>query len=221
MRTPRIVLTAVLCGLAGCSGIVPSGEQPDIRYFTLEAVRPASSRSPSEGTVLRIRPFRITPRYEGRELVYRMDESQWESDFYNKFFLPPSSLLTEEAAGWLTASGLFENVVSADSYVRSTHVLEVNVTALCGDFRSGEGPAAVLEIQAFLLAIREGAPEVVCHRDIAKRIVLRGATVEDLVEGWNRALVEALGDLEDVIAATDVALAAAAGPGEPRDGERP
>jgi cholesterol transport system auxiliary component len=215
MRAHRIVLpVALLVVVAGCSGIVPSGEQPDRHYFVLEATRSGASRTPAEGAVLQIRPLLISPRYQGRDLVYRMDEGKWEADYYNVFFLPPAMMLTEVGTNWLRESSLFESVVNPLSYARPTHMLEGNVVAFYGDFRSAEGPAAVLEIQALLLTEKDGSPVIAFQRNFGKRVPLEDRSVEGLVEGWNRAFAEILTELEAAIAETDLTVASGEAPAE-------
>jgi cholesterol transport system auxiliary component len=209
MRVIPIVLPVLLLTfVVGCSGIVPSGEPVDRNYFAFETKRTGAARSPTAGTVLQIRPVTISPRYQGRELVYRMDEAKWESDFYNSFFMPPVNLITEESAGWLKAAGLFESVVGPSSFVRPTHMIEAHVVALYGDFRTKEGPAAVLEITAFLLEDRAGKPAIALQKRYARRVKLTEQTVEALVEGWNRALTEVLTELEADLAAADLSVRA-------------
>ena len=203
MKAIWIVLPALLV-LVGCSGILPSGEPIDRNLFAFEAKRTGDPRTPTPGTILQIRSLIISPSYQGRELVYRMDEGKWESDYFNLFFMPPAILLTEAGAAWLGESGLFESVVGPSSYVRPTHMIEANIVALYGDFRAKEGPAAVIEIQAFMLVEGEGAPRIGLQKRYAKRVKLSEQTVEALVEGWNRALTEILTEMEQDLAAVDL-----------------
>ena len=90
-------------------------------------------------------------RFEGKELVYRMGDTRYESDFYNAWFLSPSAMLTQQMQDWLRHARLFERVVATSSYMDATHILEGTVTALYGDYRQEGGHKAVVGIQIVLI----------------------------------------------------------------------
>jgi ABC-type uncharacterized transport system auxiliary subunit len=195
-----LLLLAAAVALGGC--VDPTGSYPERRFYTVEAVREGAPREPARGSVLKVRPFRVSRAYEGRELVYRLDEQSYESDFYNAFFVDPASMLTQAVRGWLADARQFEHVVPTDSYLQATHVLEGNLTALYGDFRDRERPAACLEIQIVLLDDTEQPPRIVLHRTYRELVELEDESPAALVTGFGTSLSRALTALEeDIVAA--------------------
>lgn len=181
---------------AGCFDFAK--EYPERRYHDVTAARSGAARAGAAGTVLKVRRFRISPRFEGTELVRRTGESGWEQDYYHVFFVPPAAMMTEEAKRWIAASGLFASVVDFASYAEATHVLEGNVSALYGDARGA--PKAVLELQVFLLDDRVAPPSVMFQKDYKRSVDVADAGAESMVGGWSRALGEILTELEGDLA---------------------
>ncbi len=82
----KILLTLLFIGifvlfplLIGCLNLERS--YPEKRYFILDVSRGEDISSPDTGTVLKVRRFRISSRYEGRGFVYRLADLNYESDF--------------------------------------------------------------------------------------------------------------------------------------------
>ena len=145
--------------MAGCVNLEKG--YPEKRYFILDASRDEDISSPDTENVLTVRRFRVSPKYEGKGLVYRHGELRYESDFYNEFFVSPVSMFTEEIRKRLAGSGLFKHVVDPSSILDTTYVLEGAVTALYGDYRVSTAPKAVLEIQFFLLQETDSNPKII------------------------------------------------------------
>ena len=103
-------ILALLPLLAGCLNIEKSF--PEKRYFIFDVPRHGNPHLRGEGVVLRVQKFHVSPRYREKGLVYRNGDLSYESDFYNRFFILPSSLITEEVSQWLASSGLFQAPVS-------------------------------------------------------------------------------------------------------------
>ncbi len=166
------------------------------RYFILETSRDENISSPDTGKVLTVRRFRVSAKYEGKGLVYRLKELSYESDFYNEFFISPVSMLTEEIRKRLAGSGLFKHVVDPSSLLDSTYVLEGAVTALYGDYRVSTAPKAVMEIQFLLLQETDSNPKIIFQSQYHKEEPLKGNTPDALVKSWNSALSQILTEFE-------------------------
>ena len=166
------------------------------RYFILEASRDEDISSPDTDAVLTVRRLRVSAKYEGKGLVYRLKERSYESDFYNEFFISPASMFTEEIRKRLAVSGLFKHVVDPSSLLDSTYVLEGAVTALYGDYRVSSAPKAVLEIQFLLLQETDVSPKIIFQGQYHKEEPLIGNTPDALVKSWNSALSQILTEFE-------------------------
>jgi ABC-type uncharacterized transport system auxiliary subunit len=186
-------MAALLVLSAGCVGALKS-DYPERRYYTLAVQRPGDAGRPAKEGVLRVRRFTASKLSEGSELVTRKAESEYETDFYNAFFVPPATQLTEQTHRWLGASGLFSAVVGTGSSLPETHVLEGNVIALYEDRR--QAPTAVLELQFMLVRLSSEPSAVIFQKSYRESIAVTGDGPEAVVGGWNGALGRILAALE-------------------------
>ena len=166
-------------------------------YFVLDSFPAENTSPPDTGKVLAVRRLRVSPKYEGKGLVYRLGELNYESDFYNEFFVSPVSMFTEEVRKRLAGSGLFKRVVDPSSLLASAYVLEGAVTVLYGDYRVSTAPKAVMEIQFLLLEETDVNPEIILQRQYHKEEPLNGSTPDALVKSWNTALSQILTEFEN------------------------
>ncbi len=185
------LLLAALC--SGCAG----GRSYAKQQFVLEAARPAQPARPPHDIALAVRDFTIDPVYEGRGLVYRKGESQYESDFYNEFLIAPQSLISGQTRHWLSRSGMFGTVLEPGSLVEPTHILEGTVLVLHGDFRGGKLPQGVMEIRIFLIGGTRAQPEVIFTRDYQVSQPAHAPTAGALVVAFDRCLEQILSALEE------------------------
>ncbi len=181
--------------LSGCLRL--EREHPEKRFFLVEAVRADATRpSEFEDRILQIRRLDISPAFEAASFVYRTGESSWESDYYNAFFTSPDVMLTELTSRWIAASGLFGQVVSPSSLMRSDYLLEGHVVSLYGDYRPGRPPEAVIEIQVLLLRDLPKRPETIVQGNYRASEPVTGNAPGDLVAAWGRGMRSILGDIE-------------------------
>ena len=180
--------------LTGCVNLDKS--YPAKRYFILEASRNKDVVSHETEKTLTVRRVRVTPKYEGKGLVYRLSELSYESDFYNEFFISPASMLTEEIRKRLAESGLFNHVVGTASILDSIYILEGTVTSLYGDYRVKSSPKAVLEIQFFLLQETDNNLKIIFQNQYYKEEPLKDNTPAALVASWNLVFNQILSEFE-------------------------
>ena len=180
--------------LTGCFNFNKSF--PEKRFYVLSASRGEGLLLSQSDAVLRIRRFRVSPRFEGKGFVYRKGNLNYASDFYNEFFTSPASMIAEEVDKWLKGSGLFQYVLSSSSPVEPTVELEGVINALYGDFRDTQVPKAVLEIQFYLVRNVSSRPVIVFQKTYHEEIFIKGNSPDALVTGWNLALEHILTKFE-------------------------
>lgn len=187
----------LLCALVtGCGGL--SKKYPERTYYMFEVPAVKEKQPTVPGAVIDVWKFEISPGSTGNEFIYRMSDVNYKSDFYNQFFRPPSSLLTEVTARYLGDSGLFSGVVTSASQSDANYYLESNVVKLYGDYRAA--PKAVMEIQFFLLQYvvndTEGdSSKIVYSKTYSAEVPIASASAGELMRGWNTALGDILGAL--------------------------
>lgn len=185
--------------LGGCVNLGRS--YPEKHSYILEAVRPGETQASIPGTVLKIRKFRVSPAFEGKELVYRTNDARYEGDYYNEWFVPPNAMITQQIVNWLTRAGLFQYVMDSSGPLPATHRLEGTLTALYGDYRATPAKA-VLAVQFFLLHEASAQAEVLWHQEYWKEVNVMEQQPEALVSGWNEALRLILSALDEDLTRT-------------------
>ena len=197
-----VVSLALFFFLAGCM----SRKYVEKGTFVLDVSRNGAA-SPSDSTaILRVRTLRVSPRYEGKSFVYRTSDLGYESDYYNEFFSPPDTMMTEEVRDWLQGSGLFGEVVDYTGQLEHTHVLEGEVIDLYGDYseRGGARSKAVLGVEFRFIQEIDAESKLIFQRRYRKAIPVASTAPDVLVQGWNDALRKILTELEADLRETPV-----------------
>jgi len=183
--------------LAGCLSL--SKSYPEKRSFVLDVGPPPQEMPSSSTRVLKINRLRVSPLFAGRAMVYRTADLQYESDFYDEWFVTPSVLVTQQLQNWLGHSGRFQLVLQGINHIEPTHFLDGTVTEFYGDFR--ESPRAVLGIEFHLLdAMNEGQLSFrrTYHQDIPLTDRSPDALARGLTEALRTVLVTLTKDIGDV-----------------------
>ena len=157
---------------------------PEKHYYAIELSPQNERTAPTIGSVLKIRKLRVAPQFEGKELVYRTNEVQFESDFYNEWFIQPNAMLTQQLQNWLVYEGPFQYVVDASSALEATHILEGVVTGLYGDYRDQGRPKAIVEVQMVLIKDRPSGEEILFRREYSEKVHVPEQSPDALTKGW-------------------------------------
>lgn len=189
-------LVLVLCLFSGLCGCVKL-ERPalDRKYFTLDVKREAAPAAVKCRRNLVVRRVNISPRYEDRDLVYKIGPNSFEADYYNSFFIPPAGLLTQDLRVWMADADIFANVLGPESLGTGEFLLEGVVNSIYGDY-SVTPHKAVLNMQFFLL--NNGRPDVpiVYSRNFSLEVPINGTGPEALVQSMNKGIKEIFTNLE-------------------------
>ncbi len=195
----RIKLIILLCVLGGCFGVTKT--YPEKKFYLIELENQTSKITPQRGSSFKIRKFSISQRFEGKEFVYRKNNVNFESDYYNAFFISPSSNLREEFTKSLLSQKIFEWDAGQNARIDATHYIEVNVSDLYGDFRGN--PKAVLNLDLFVYTEKDSSPLVLFKKTYQAAVEVQRKEAGDLVAGWNQAFsqitIEIGQDLKDKI----------------------
>lgn len=188
----RVVLITVLL-IVPCCGHKSYEKQ----QFLINAQRIATPWNNENKNIIEVRRFTIDPAYNTNQLIYRVGQFKYESDFYNEFLVSPAVMITEKVRNWLSASGLSRMILEPGSYVEPTHIIEGNIVALYGDFRDMSSPEAVMEIRIFLLETRAGMePNILFGNTYKSSVKLESKGPQGLVAGFDKCLENILTNLE-------------------------
>ena len=186
-----VVLAAFAVTLVGCAR-----DSYDKQCYLLGAAR---ERGPVETRIdgaLEVRRLSVDAAFAGKCFVYRVDEHEYEPDYYHQFLVPPGIMLTNKTRQWLADCGLFERVLPADTRLEPTYTLEGSVAALYGDFTDESTPQAVLEIRYFLLNSDSAAETVVFAEAYRAVTPIPERTAAAFVAALDNCLTEILTKLE-------------------------
>jgi len=193
MRYSLLFLMLVLIS-TGCTNL--DRPNPGKNYYVLNTERSAEERTSAKGTILKVRPVRVAPYFESKELVYRKPDQNFESDFYHQFFSSPGNMLTEEIRKWILDSKVFEYVMEDGSRLQATYVLEVEVQSFYGDYSDIQAPKAILDLKTTLIDNQQIPPKIVFDKEYQYSIPVEQARPQSLIQGWNEALTTYLTELE-------------------------
>jgi ABC-type uncharacterized transport system auxiliary subunit len=164
------------------------------RDFLLEASRNDPQQKTSKDIILDVQSFSVNTAFGTKSFVYRKNQSEYETDFYNQFLVRPEDMLTEQTRDWLSESGLFKWVLEPGSYADATHTLQGNIIALYGDFREESSPKARIKIRFFLVKLSDKS--VVFTNTYEAVSEFKDRAAESLVEAFDACLTNILSDLE-------------------------
>jgi len=200
MKRYLILIALVAAALAGSACVKLGGTPVAKQYYQISPARTAPKAAAPRDIVLMVRRLSVSDLYNSRELIYRGSGEQIESDFYNMFFINPSSMLTTELRRWLDESGMFAHIIKPGSMVVPGLTLEGTVNALYGDY-SADRPAAVVEMQFF--AVDESTPDndIVFSGHYTERIPLADADPLTLVKAMTQGVETIYATLETDLAA--------------------
>jgi cholesterol transport system auxiliary component len=200
---PRAAIPAALIVMLSACGF--SRPAPVKQTYLLQAAAPTQTATTPRPAVLKVGTISVAAPFRGKSLVYRDGDLKYESDFYNEYFVSPSAMLTEGAAAWLAATGIFKEVLPAAANADGNFVLEGFVSELYGDYRDEAKPAAVLTGKFFLIdnRILSGVP--VWQTELKQRVPLSNRSPDALAAGLNAAWSAMLADLSRELAAVKLA----------------
>jgi ABC-type uncharacterized transport system auxiliary subunit len=187
--------------LAGCSLTRPP---VDRATYVLAPTRTGAPAAQAKPVAVRVKVFRTAAPYDGREFLYRRANGELVADFYNGFAAGPGELVTAATTEWLKSSGLFRAVLEPGISVDTPYAVEGSVLALYADIADAKRPAAVLEVQVYVVRTLVVSRELVLDRRYAERVDAADATAPALARACNEALARVLTQLERELAALDV-----------------
>lgn len=194
-----IALLAVTLLAAGCLGEL-SQPSPSKRYYTLNPrreggpllVQPVAER-------IKIRRLTAAPSFASRELVYKLDDGGFITDYYHLFLAPPVDQVSQAMTRWLRDAEIFEAVLPPTSSTDSLYILETSIEELYADY-SVEPPQAVARLHTIL--IRDSGVEysILMDRAYSERVTVEGEGPAGVVRAMESAFAAMLTQLEQDLA---------------------
>lgn len=194
----RPVLALAVLALVGACSL--RQDTPPVEHYLLRPPPPAEATA-RHADSLRVAPVRVAPSFAGVQLVYRMDEVRYVSDFYHRLMAPPGSMIATQITEWLDRAGPMRFTAAPGSAVAQRYVLNLFVFELYGDFRPGQPASAVLLVQATLSDTSRPTQAPMLERTFRQRVPLTQSSPAALVDGYGQALGAMLLELQPLLAA--------------------
>jgi cholesterol transport system auxiliary component len=185
-------LAVSVVAAAGCTQSTPGKE-----FFMIEASRPSGAvQTPGDAT-LEVHLLNVDTAYASKNLVYRLGEFRYETDYYRQFLVTPGQMITEKTRRWLADSGLFKQVLPPSSQSTPTYALQGIVTSLYGDFTNASAPVAVMRIRFFLAGRGGEEGPIVFSQAYRVTQPLSDKTADALMDAFSKDLAEILTHFEE------------------------
>lgn len=196
-----ILLLISIAAFYGCAKL--DKDYPARDYYTLSVQRPPGNFGNEIDKIFEFTRMRISPNFNGREFVYKLDDSKFDSDFYNQFFSPPAVIVSVEVGRWIRSSKIFKNVIDPFTPIHPNYSLYGTIKELFGDYSKSK-PEAVLSIHFYLLDESDIDSKIIFNKSYEQNIEINSKSAKSLIEGWNNALARILSNLESDLKKLDL-----------------
>ncbi|MFL0969651.1 hypothetical protein [Vibrio parahaemolyticus] len=142
---------------------------------------------------------RVESPFNNTQMVFRLSDVSFESDYYNRYITEPSAIIENQIPTSLTRAGVVGSIVPYSAGVATNLILKTVVTKLFGDFRKDQTPTAIMEIQFILVDSSSIRPTIIFDKTIASKVELSEKTPEELAKGLGIALTNIFEELAEEI----------------------
>lgn len=189
------VLLVCLCLFpVGCVNFREPTRAEKTAYYTLEYAAPAVDQLQPLSVVLKVPRFGVAPTYDTNRIIYRGGSFERDAYVYHKWRDNPGDMIPYFLGRDMRQSGLFEAVLSRDSRVPASHILEGTVDEFF-EWDGEDGWEAVLSISVVLADVNdpEGGKRPLLQNSYHVRKPCREKTPKALAEAMSHALSEISG----------------------------
>lgn len=156
----------LLLGISLLSGGCLNLKQPShkIEFYTLEYDPPKIAHFKPLPFVIRLERFSAAPEYNSNRIIYRDKSFKRDAYVYYRWRTNPGDLVTSSLSRDIKQSGLFKAILSYDSRLPSSYLLEGSVDEFF-EWDAEERWEAILSISITLMAENE--------QDSSKRVLFQ------------------------------------------------
>jgi uncharacterized lipoprotein YmbA len=186
MKKHILWLTLIL-GLTACT--LPTRAPVTPTSWLVAPERTGASFKPKTDYWLKIGPVSVTSPYDGKSLVYRLGDQQYEKDFYNVYASIPSEMIGNAEREWINKTNIFSAAIGQTNTLFPYYSLQATVNEFYGDYRTK--PEAVVSIEFMLVVANAGkSNSLIGVNRYTQRVPLKDNTPQSLVIGQQQALAE-------------------------------
>ena len=200
MKSSRLIKFAafafIVTALSACS--LPKRPALDTASWMVAPERTGTPYKPRTDIWLKMGSVSTAPPFDGKSLVYRLNDQRYEKDFYNIYSALPNEMVGNATRQWLNNAQIFSMTVGQGNSFFPYYILQTSVEEFYGDYRVR--PEAVVTVEFFLTATDPQKHNPVIGKNrYTKRVALKDNTPQALALGQQEALAQILKEYEVVL----------------------
>lgn len=176
-----------VCLMCGASALLALASctlrQPAVTTTDFSFAIPSPSRGPQGSRSISVLPFTAGPRASGQMLLYRVGETRYEHDFYNRLLAPPAQILTGALRRYLSGARAGQ-VREPGAPLGSDLVVQPRLIELYADYRSEARPAATVAMVIVLIERRPEGNKELFERTYRRSIPMQSISPAAAVDAW-------------------------------------
>jgi hypothetical protein len=195
MKLRLLIITILASMMVSCS----IQQKPlEVQHWRLMPDRSGSEKTNQVPFWLTQGTIGIASPFDSKSFVYRLDDQNYEKDFYNEYTTLPSEMLAAATRQWLNKAGIFQFAVNNGNSLLPLYLLQGTVDEMYIDFRKEQPPAAVFTVEYFLSSSDGARKNNVLFRKIyTQRQNISDNSAKSMAKAQQIALGKILAQLED------------------------
>lgn len=148
---------------------------------------PAAVRGPAGAKSISVAPFTAGPKAAGQMLLYRVGDTRYEHDFYNRLLAPPPQLLTGALRRHLSQARAGQ-VREPGTPLGSDLLVQPRLVELFTDYRDESRPSATVAMVLVLIERGTGGNREIFERTYRRSIPMEAVSPAAAVDAWSKGL---------------------------------
>jgi len=182
----RVLRTLPVClcllAVASCSLRRPAVSTVDYAFNI-----PASVRGPAVSRSVSVLPFTAGPKASGQMLLYRVGDTRYERDFYNRLLAPPPQMLTVALRRFLSQARAGQ-IREPGAPLDSDLVVQPRLTELYVDYRDEKRPSAIVTMIVVLIGRDAGGNKEIFERTYRRSVPMKVISPAAAVDAWSEGI---------------------------------
>lgn len=148
---------------------------------------PVAARGPAGAKSISVAPFTAGPKAAGQMLLYRVGETRYEHDFYNRLLAPPPQLLTGALRRHLSQARAGQ-VREPGTPLGSDLLVQPRLVELSADYRDESRPSATVAMVLVLIERGTGGSREIFERTYRRSVPMKAVSPAAAVDAWSEGL---------------------------------
>jgi uncharacterized lipoprotein YmbA len=186
--TQALLLLTSISILVACA---PTRSNLETSTWLIDPKRTGEPRKPNTDFWLKVGPVSVNGPFDGKSMVYRLADQQYEKDFYNGYISTPAEMVGNTTRQWISDANIFKATVNQSNTFFPYYTLQVNVTEFYGDYRNQA--EAVVSIEFYLVVLSSGSQNpILMNSRYTQRVPLKDNRPGTLANGLQQAFATIL-----------------------------